>query len=172
MEKETFTDAFKWLQQYHSRKLSKEALKIYWDKLKGITDDQFCDAVQKTYDTNSPGYFPSTEELIKLVIQVKQREYQKQASEPKEQRSPTTPMGKESLALAKRMGLEKTHPLYLSPKQVGIFMMTELETKYPTAGWAAEGHRLIQGINKMQEAMERNDAEQKKIFDEGGKIIR
>jgi len=164
MEKEVFDDAFKWLQQYHCRQLGKEAKKVYWDKLKHVGDDEFCEAIKKSYDTCSPGYFPTINQIATLVGEVKQREWQKQkASEPKELRPPATTMGKESLALMKRMGFNKSNPLYLTPRQVGVLMMTEFEIKYPSAGWIAEGHKLIQGINKMQEAMERNDAEQKKI---------
>lgn len=160
MEKEVFDDAFKWLQQYHSRQLGKEAKKVYWDKLKHVDDDQFCEAIKKSYDISSPGYFPTINQIANLVGEVRQREWQRQkASEPKELRPPKTTMGREALALMKRL------KLHLTPREMAVYMMTDMELKYPDMGWMEEGQKLAQHLENRKKVMEERNAkaEQEKI---------
>ncbi len=166
MEKRTFEEVMGWLQKYHSRKLTPDTRKIYQERLKGIADDDFCAAIQDHYDTFPPGKFPTIGDIIKLVGDVRQKNWMKEKrNAPTMVAPPKTTMGLESLALMKRLKLHAGYPDKLTPRGMAVYMMTDMELKYPDMGWIEKGQELAQHLENREKVMEKRNAkaEQEKI---------
>ena len=77
MTRTTFDDALAWLQRYHGRTLSLEAIELYWREFVDVSDAAFAKAVEESCRKTSPGRFPTIGELRVMVVEHKEAAWQR-----------------------------------------------------------------------------------------------
>lgn len=77
MTRSTFDDALAWLQRYHVRTLSPEAVELYWKEFADVPDAAFAKAVEESCRKTSPGRFPTIGELRAMVVEHREAAWQR-----------------------------------------------------------------------------------------------
>ena len=96
MTRPTFDDALAWLQRYHTRTLSPEAVELYWREFADMPDAAFAKAVEESCRKTSPGRFPTIGELRTTVVEHKEAAWQR--GKGRDPRAPlSNPLGSEKV---------------------------------------------------------------------------
>lgn len=94
MTRDTFDDAISWLQRYHNRTLSAEAIAAYWRDFEHVPDDAFAHAVEETSRKAAPGQFP-TREMLAASLSFQREKAWRRVKERENKRPLSNPQGSE-----------------------------------------------------------------------------
>ena len=125
MTRLTFDDALAWLQRYHGRTLSPEALELYWRAFTDVSDAVFAKAVEESCRKSSPGRFPTIGELRAMVVE--HREAAWEHVKGRDPRAPlSNPSGSEKFRAMMRLLMQRFDgKMSQEDLEVGVKKLTE-----------------------------------------------